>query len=327
MINIEEQTDSLDGKKRERQIAILIVDIGLLALSFILIMGFEYLIFSLAGYSEKAFDYIENILPFTFLVWALAWLGIAQFGFVNPKGNHIQATHNPISPERLPEGGTQFIIYQTGWALKYLWEQKQGPEIQIENEVNLEGDLTTVSIKKIALEMKLSILYRVYLPRLSSYLQNRVEANGMMDILKQLKAACNQYIEEAASKKTDTEEVRGDQTGILTTMLGRICPEALHYGINILRANFSKCDYSIETQKELNKILEARGIKQIADEMGLDDKGRALELAAVAAGKPGAKVTRTIFEVVMTPEVADAAKAAGPAAAVLFAAGRTTNTP
>jgi hypothetical protein len=324
-MNIRTETDSIDGKAPERQLTILLTDIALLVGSWFLLVGFEWLTLTLARCEENEISlYLQNMEPITLFFWGAAWIMLAPRGFVNPKGNRIQATHNPFKTECLPEGGTRFIVYLTGFGFKYLWERLQGPELAVENEVMLKGTPTTVSIKKISLDMEIVFLYRVHLPRLSSYLQNGTEEGGLDGILDQIKSAGNQYVEEASTAKDNTEIVRGDQTDILNTMLARLKPEALQHGINILNANFAKCDYPTVTQTELNKTLEATVISEIADKMGIADRGRAMELAAVIAGKPGAKVTRQINELIMSSEIAEAIRATGPVAAALLA-GKANN--
>jgi regulator of protease activity HflC (stomatin/prohibitin superfamily) len=326
-MNIHE-TDSIDGKEFWMQIRILASHILCLLLSWHAIKYFQYLLIVLAGKKYTAQEYIETsqYLPLTFLIWGFLWVYIfinRKLGWFNPTGNQIQASYNAFVHRKLPSGGTQYIIHDTGFGLAYLWQFAEKAPLEVEKETVLECPQTTITIKKTSLNIKLSIMYRVWLQGLSHYLQNGLDEKGEpTEVLKQIKATANQLTEVRACDEDDTETVRKNQSKIIEDILPELKMAGERMGLEILDVKFAMCDYDSDTQKELNKILEAQSVEEIAKSMGFDpkEKARAYELAAVIAGKAGAKLGREITEIVMDPNTADAIKSAGPAAAALLLA-------
>lgn len=295
------QADTIDGNESSRQIMITLTHICVLFGGFMMIGIFQAILLEIAGSNGLMYLTSGAFIPLTFLIWVLlAWWYIPK-GYINPRANRIQATDNIWDREYFEDGSTCFIVYQTGFALKYAWERLHGKEVEIEMEKALDCEKFTITIQDIALEVKIQGMYRIWVPRLSAFLQN-IE-NQSATILKQLQAELNQEIEAYASTFESTDHVRKHQNTIIRYVLGQVQETYRDYGINLVKLNFARCDYSTETQKELNKLLELKGIEKVAT--GIQDQEK-FRLAAAAAGKPGIKVSKEIKEIVMSPATAEA---------------------
>ena len=298
MININEHTDSTDGQEPARQLAIAITHLIIVCT-----------IVALTHYLTR----------FTVMTSAiLATLPIAIYlnrGLVNPGPNKIVATDNPLSRTQFEDGGTQYIIYQTGLSLKYAWERTSAEEINIENADPIGSRELTITIDDVALEVKIKGMWRVYLPNLSMFIQN---VDELEVTLNQMKAMMSQVLEEhcakeysgqRADKQIGTERVRQNQSAIIDHVLKTVRPRYLKEGIDLIDLNFERCDYSQETQKELNKLIELRSIQKMADNIGSDPQAyENFRLVAAAAGKPGVTLKKDVREIIMTSETAESLK-------------------
>ncbi len=312
MINIE-QTDSIDGDNPSRQATILIVHILCILGISLTTTFFQVLLLLIAGFEEFAKEYLKNgsFLPLTLLLSIPPIWWYLKNGYLNPGANRIQATDNQFSPSQFVDGGTQFIVYQAGFALRYPWERLQGREVTVENQEALGTKTVTITIKKAAIEVRVKGLWRVYLPRLSFFIQN-IENREI--VLEQLKSLINQTLEEfCANQCKDTNDARKRQTEIAKHIFDVVYPVYLEYGIELVALNFSKFDYSEDTQKELNKILELEATREVAERIKNPEKFR---LAAAASGKAGVKVSKDIREIKMTPKTAEALSKMGLGGAV-----------
>jgi hypothetical protein len=313
-MNIEE-TDSINGNDPSRQMIILMTHVLVIMSAFIGIIGFQFLLFVLSGNRSQGIEFIRsgNFIPIAFLLTALfGWWYLAK-GFVNPFANRIQATDNQWSRSQFEDGSTQFIVYQSGFALKYFWERRQGRQVEVEMEKALECETISITIKRIALQIKLRGMYRVWTPRLSAFLQN-IE-NDSVVILKQLKADLNQTVEAYASQFQDTEHVRIHQQTIAQHALNSVQNKYRQYGINLIDIKFEKCDYSDDTQRELNKVLELNAMKDVA--VGMDQaEAEAFRTVAAAAGKTGVKLNVNRYEA--NAEFMAAMEKMGPTGALLM---------
>lgn len=295
MVNLNETTDSFDGNKPTRQITITLTHVSIISVIIIMVMLF---------------------FGTSFIVSALLATPLVVFyllnGIVSPSQDAIRATDNIFAQTIFIDGGTKYIIYQRlGW--KYVWERDQGFEVNIENQDPLGSRELTVTIGDIALEMKIKGMWRVFLPRLSMFIQNKKN----LDVtLNQMKAFMCQTLEEYCSltfrDDGDTfgvDLVRQSQSQIAQYVLDQVNKEYLCEGIQLTRINFERCDYSKETQVQLNQLIELRAIKKIASSVsGTDDPLEAFRLAAAAAGKKGVTVSKEeqVRTVIMDPKVAEA---------------------
>lgn len=308
--------DTINGNDPDRQMMVGITHLTVLVGGFLFIGLFQALILAIAGLETQALDYILSgtFIPLTFLIWAFLTILYCYHGFVNPKANEIQATDNIWAREYFDDGGTRFIAYHE-FGFKYVWERLQGKKIEIEAERALECEITTITIKKVALEMKLAGMWRIYIPRISTFIQNIKTESAI--VLAQLQAELNQEAEMFCSTwYTDTDQVRQDQVTVITHLLNKLVGKYQNYGIHLVELSFKKCDYSADTQKELNKILELEAIREVSEKI-TPENTEAFRLAAAAAGKGGVKVSKDIREIVMTPETAQAIEKMGPAGALL----------
>lgn len=308
------QTDSFDGNEPGRQMMILITHISVLIASFVFITLLQFGILAIVDLS-LAISYLTSgaFLPLTFLLWILFSWWYLKDGYVDPQGNLIQATDNMWSRKHFADGSTCFTVYQK-WGLTYKWERRQGKQIEVQKEKTFMGkDTLNVTIKKVALEMKPKVMYRVWLPRLSAFLQN-IEDNSAV-ILGQLESKINQEVETYASMFASTEQVQQHQQTILDYVLGQVRDKYREHGIDVIEINFDRCDYSAKTQEELNKVLELTAMMEISKGMSQSD-AEAFRTVAAAGGKSGVKLNVNRYEA--NAEFANAMDKIGPTGAILM---------
>ncbi len=286
-MNIDE-TDTIDGNNISRQITIGFTHITVLIAVFMLIGLFQAAIIMISGKENAAITYLTSgaFLPLTFVFWVLFSIWYLKDGYVNPKANQIQATDNPWARKRFEDGSTCFIVYQK-LGLTYKWEQRQGKQIEVEKEEPLDCELFTITVKHVALEMKLKVMYKVWLPRLSSFIQNIADNSAV--VLGQLKIKLAQEVEIYASMFESTDQVRRYQNIILDYALGQVQEKYRQHGIDVVELNFARCDYSARTQEELNKVLVLNAVKEVSNGMTQSD-AQAFSTVAAATEKGSIKI-------------------------------------
>lgn len=317
MIDVR-NTDTINGRDSARQASLwMSYGIGFLALFFII----EEILIALIrlGFGKEAsVSFAPYLLPVTCLCIGGILASFHKLFWVNPTGNKVQATINMLAPGQLEDGGTLFIVYTAGFALKWPWERLNGEEIDIEREKIESTKDFTITVDQTALTIEVSIAWRPHMKFLSSYLQNGT------DVLKQIVSKCKQYVEEESSEYDDVDEVRANQGTILEKVRIRLQKFADWLGVQIFDLAMSKCDYDSKTQERLNKRIETRIISKMVKDLVKDNPDlspeKAGELAALFAEVKGVEIKRNILEVVATPEVAKAIENAGPAIQALLMA-------
>lgn len=316
-----EQHDSIDGNDTSRQVTILCIHFVCVLILFFLGAILQGLLIAAAGFPSAAITYLTSwsFVPLNIIFAGVPIYIYLSHGYINPKANTIIGTDNPLSRSQFQDGGTQFIVYQSGIALKYAWERVEANEVDIENQQALGSESLAITLQNgIALHFEIKGMWRVYLPFLSAFIQN---ANKKEVTLTQLKSLMNQTLEQICCIYRDSNQVRSNLSVIVKQLFESVRPQYLEYGIELTELNFSKCDYSEETQKELDKLVELQAVSRIAENMGDPEKFR---LAAAAAGKSGVKVTKDIREIVMSPETAKAVKEMGIGGAIATGLHETT---
>ncbi len=320
------KSDSTDGKNPDRQFTIIMTYLLSFMLTWLVLEWFQKLIFGLAHMSAFSKAYFQGgyYIPITLFIWGIFWISVFSNGkgWQIVKGNFAKATINPFDSKILSTGGTKFIVYQTGFSLSYPWETSHGKEIELDKEVTTACDLTTITVKNISLHVILVITYRIFPEGLSTYLQNLVVGESEPQVLKQIKASANQRLEVEAAKLKNTEEVRKEQSKLIEKILPELDTEAKKLGIEITAIKFSKCDYSQETEKELNKSIEATVVAEIAKSIKPENV-EAYKIAAAATGKPGFDIKSTTFEIKADPEIVALLKGLDPGVLSAFIVSKT----
>lgn len=316
-----DESDSINGKAPLRQFTLavfylfVVIFLGYTLVREVITILFVAIPFGLE--SANKFDqwsYIPSVA-----VYSILFLIYCKHFYVTSEGNKVVATINTFFPAYLADGSTRFIIYWTGFALKWPWERVQIEGTEIEKEMFYDTPVFKITVAKTVLEVVLRIAWKPCMETLSTFLQNS-KKEETEQVIQQISAKMRQILEVEASKSNDPEKVRGSQGEFSNLIQTAVENFAKSLGFTIVDVSFSKCDYDDDTQKRLNKIIETSVVDEIATNLratGVSPE-RASELAAVMAGVNGVKIDRKIWELVSTPEIADAIKKAGPAAAALL---------
>lgn len=331
-IDIERDTDSIDGNKRSLQRAIFFRQLGLILLSGIVVTLFQRLLFWLGN-----FDYASN-----FFTWITGWHLIVttgtcgafwiwiylelQLGWVIPKGNTVIPSINIFHPDETEDGATRFIVRKAGFALADLWEEFYRAMDIHREQTHSHKEPKTMSVQGVGLKFKLMIVWKPLLSHLSHYLQNGVDEEQRKKILDAILADAGQAAETIPEdEKWTADEARAKQDELAIKIKEKISPKAAEYGFEIDNVIFEECDYSDKVQEQLDRKKESETIKEMALEIFAASGGSmkhdvAYELAAMISRVPGVERGRTLFEIVADEKVAQAISDAGPAIVAAFAA-------
>lgn len=322
-------TDTINGSDPIRQMTILTVDILLMFVSWQAIKLFQFLLLTISHKERWAAAYFHGTyyVPVTLAMWAILWITLfANKGIVFVPPNHVQASDNPLNRHLFDDGATQFYAY-SNISLTYLWEKKEGMPVSIEKEDSCLGDETTITIGGIGTVVKISGMWRVYKPRLSAFLQNHIHKGGTDKMWQHILAAINQNVETIAVQLcADSDILRANQDLITSTACTSLLSFTRKYGIELLSLKFQKCDFSSDTQKEMDKTIILQAVAKSAHDLREKAKNdgeeitmeRAMELAMIAAGKTNKNISVSRIE--MDPATAEALKNL-PGAATLITAG------
>jgi hypothetical protein len=319
------KTDTIIGKDDERQM--------MLGISYLIAFVLSWYIFKLGQYVALAYmlndnqfasDWINSrvFIPWNVFLMACLWIGGLEKYFGMQGENTVRVTSNLFRPQLLEGGGTRFIVYTTGWFLKSFTES-EGFEVNIEQEQKTDSSVFTSSVKKIALEMQLRLVWLPHQCFLSAFFQNGSTKEERDENLDNLLALAREMAEVIASKMPSSEHARAGQKIIADKVKKYLVSASEDIGFYIKHVIFLKCDYPADVQKVLNSGIEAQTIAEIAAKLQqeLNIPGdKAAELAGLYAKIPGLKIDRKVLEIEAPEHVSDAMKAAGPALAAALAA-------
>lgn len=348
MINIDVETDTTNGRSAFRQISVILTNIVLILASWYFIYFLQWIVISKIANRDDFWNISYKEGLYTIINWILfsiLWIILQERTWVVVKGNGVLPTVNILFPEFLEEGGNRFICYPAGISFTFPWEIR-GTVVDVEKEeieTTPSDDPHTIIARSISLEIRVALMYRIYLPALSKFLQiithfddfqknirfllqrAEQEVEGLctnaVEITNQL-YNCNLTVSDG-QKFLSIEDVQRQQTLILDIVHYMIIPEAHELGVHPVKLVFEKCDLPKDLQASLNKQRVAETVKAIAMEIFVSGNGTvkmddAMSLAAQMAGVDGFKRDHTVFEFRASEELSSALGSAGPVIAEIL---------